>query len=209
MTRLPAIARAAIARRGSVASCRSTSAMHADGEITRRRDEHDLCIRAVLGLRKQVGCDEPGTCRIVRDDQHFRRAGGHVERCAIGVCGDDLLGGGDPRIAGAEDLVHFGHRRRAVRHRGHRLSAAELEYLVDAAQSGHRQHGGVREPVRPGRRAEHADTAAGQPRRHGQHDRGRGERGSPRRNVEAHGVQRHEETFARDSLRRLHACRFQ
>ena len=100
----------------------------------------------VLGLGEQVGGDERRACRLVGDDQHFRRARGHVERGAVGVGCDDLLGRGDPRIARAEDLVHLGHRRRAVGHRGDGLRAAELEDLVDAAQPAPRSTAGSAEP---------------------------------------------------------------
>ena len=65
-------------------------------------DEDRLRPAAVLGLRQEIGRDPGGIGGLVGDDQHFGRAGDHVD--ADGA--EDLaLGGGDIGVARPDDLV--------------------------------------------------------------------------------------------------------
>ena len=65
-------------------------------------DEDRLGAAAVFGLGEEIGGDPGGVGGPVGDDQHFGRAGDHVDADRA----EDLpLGGGDIGIAGADDLV--------------------------------------------------------------------------------------------------------
>ena len=92
---------AAIACRGSVSSCRVDLGLDRIGERRLVGDEDRLRRAIVLGLRQQVGGDPGGIAAAVGEDQHFGRAGDHVDA----DCAEDApLGRRDIGIAGADDL---------------------------------------------------------------------------------------------------------
>ena len=85
-------------------------------------DQDRLRRGVVLGLRQQVGGDPLGIVVAVGDDQHFGRAGDHVDADRA----EHLpLGRGDIGVAGADDLGDRAYRFRAVGERGDRLRAAD------------------------------------------------------------------------------------
>ncbi len=115
--------------------------------------------------------------------------------------------GGHPGIAGAEHLVALRDGLGAVGHGGDGLSAADLEYPLDARLARGDQHRGVGAAVRFG--AVHM-MRTGQPaiaRRHRQHDgggrQGRGARG----HVQADRAHRHADALANHAGRGLDAQR--
>ncbi len=188
-------ARIALARQGG-------SALRAGGAATRRgqrgggRQQQRLRVRVVFGLRQQVRGDEVRIGRLIGDHQHFRRAGRQVERRAVGVGGDQLLGRRHPAVAGSEDLVDLGDGCGAIGHRRDRLRAADLEDCVDAAQLRRDQHARIGAAVAARRRAQHPLRAAGESRRHRQHDRGRRERRGAGRHVQADRAKRAPQALA-------------
>ena len=115
--------------RGSSAIWRSTSIGDGIGERGVGGDEDRLRAAAMLGLRQKVGGDPGGIGGAVGDDQHFGRAGDHVD--ADGA--EDLaLGGGDIGVAGADDLADRLDGLGAVGERADRLRAADAVDLGDA-----------------------------------------------------------------------------
>ena len=74
---------------------------------------------------------------------------------------DAAFGRRDISVAGADDLVDRGDRRRAIGQRGDRLRAADAVDLVDAGDARRRQHQRIELAV--GRRHDHRD-ARGSPR---------------------------------------------
>ena len=89
-------------------------------ESRRWSDQQRDRVRIVLGLRQKIRGDIARRS-AGREDQHFRRAGRHVNRAIVG---DDALRGGNVAIAGAANLVHARNRLRAVGERADRLRAA-------------------------------------------------------------------------------------
>ncbi len=93
----------AIAARGSVESWRFDRLAHHIGKQRRIVGDQDrLRAFVMLGLGEQVGGDPVGIVLGVGDDQHFRRAGDHVD---ADLSEHLALGLGDIGIAGADDLV--------------------------------------------------------------------------------------------------------
>ena len=83
----------------------------------------------MLGLSEQIGRDERRIGGVVGNNEDFGRASGkvdadHAEELALGF--------GDVRVARARDQVDARHPHAAVRHRGHRLHAADAVDLVGA-----------------------------------------------------------------------------
>ena len=100
-------------------------------------DQDRLRRRVVLGLGQQVGGDPVGIVVAVGDDQHFRRAGDHVD--ADGA--EHLpLGGRDIGVAGADDLGDRRDRLGAIGEGRDRLRAADAVDLGDAGEVGRGQH---------------------------------------------------------------------
>ena len=115
-------------------------------------------------------------------DQHFRRAGGHVNRAIIG---NDALRGGDVAIAGAANFVHARNRLRAVGERADRLRAAHAGNFRHAENFRGCEQRGTR------LRAGHDDALhAGHLRRDRRHQQRREKRKSPAGNVAADGSER-------------------
>ena len=108
----------------------------------------------MLGLRQQIGRDPAGIAGVVGDDQHFGRAGDHVD---ADLAEHQPLGRGDIGVAGADDLRHRRDRRGAVGERRHRLRAADAVDLGDAAEMRRRQHQRIELAV--GRRHHHHHAA--------------------------------------------------
>ena len=119
----------------------------------------------MLGLGQQVGGDPVGIVAAVGDDQHFRRAGDHVD--ADGA--EDLaLGRRDIGVAGADDLGDRRDRLGAIGKRRDRLRAADAVDLVDAGNVGRDQHQRIDRAA--GRRHDHDDALdAGDLGRNGVH----------------------------------------
>ena len=115
-------------------------------ELGARRHEQHLRVRAMLGLRQQVGGDERCVGVGVGDDEHLGRPGRIVARGTGRIAIHLRFRFRDPGVAGAEDLVDLRHALGAVRHRGDRLRAAELEHALHAGDSRRVQHGGVDTP---------------------------------------------------------------
>ena len=91
----------------------------------------------VFGLGEEVDRRPVRIARAVGDDQHFRRAGDHVD--ADGA-EDAALGAGDVRVARTDDLVDLRNCLRAIGQRSHSLRAADREYPIDAGQMRRREH---------------------------------------------------------------------
>ena len=104
----------------------------------------------MLGLRQQVGGDPVRIVAAVGDDQHFRRAGDHVDADRAEHL---ALGGRDIGVAGADDLGDRRDRLGAIGERGDRLRAADAVDLGDAGDVGRGQHQRIdarrRAPARP------------------------------------------------------------
>ena len=104
--------------------------------MTRRREQERLRQRIVFGLSQQVGSDEFRPRRIICDHHHLGWTCGQIERSAVGVFGDHLLGSSDPCRSRPDDLVDFGDGLRPVSERCDRLRPADGVDLLDAAQTG-------------------------------------------------------------------------
>ena len=128
-------------------------------------DQDRLRAGVVLGLRQQIGGDPVGIAGLVGEDQHFGRAGDHVDadRAEHQALGRRHIG-----VAGTDDLGDRRDRLGAVGERRHRLRAADAIDLVDAGELGRRQHQRRELAVR---RRHHHDEArhAGDLGRHGVH----------------------------------------
>ena len=130
-------ARATCRRAAASSSCDSTAFSTSLGEPRIVGDQDRLRAGVVLGLRQQIGRDPVGIAGVVGDDQHFGRAGDHVD---ADLAEHQALGGRDIGVAGADDLGDRRDRLGAVGERGHRLRAADAIDLVDAGELGRRQH---------------------------------------------------------------------
>ena len=138
----------------------------------------------MLGLRQQVGGHKGGLGLFIGNDHHLGRSGRHIN--GHGAACDPLFGGGHVAVAGAENLIHFGHRTGSVGHGGHGLGASQAENAPDAAVGCGVQHFRGDVAVRTGRRTEDYLRTTGDGGRDGQHQHG-GEQGSgTARNIETH-----------------------
>ena len=129
------------------------------------RDQQRLRIRAMFGLREQIGGDEVGARAVVGDHHHFAYPGRKIRRGTGRVLRHQHLGGRHERIAGSEQLVALWNGGGAVGHGGNGLRAADLEDLVHPCLARSHQHRRVRASVAPRRRAHHAHRAGGDVRR--------------------------------------------
>ena len=91
----------------------------------------------MLGLREQVHRHPFRVAAAIGDDQHFGRAGDHVDAHGAEHA---ALGSRHVGIAGADDLVDLGNGLRAIGQRRHRLRATDREHPVDAGDRRRRQH---------------------------------------------------------------------
>ena len=123
---------AAVSARGSVCSWRSTAASTALPKAAIVGDQDRLGADVVLGLGQKVGGDPVRIVVAVGDDQHFRRAGDHVDADRA----EDLaLGGGDIGVARADDLGDRRDRLGAIGKRRDRLRAADAVDFGDAGDA--------------------------------------------------------------------------
>jgi hypothetical protein len=113
---------------------------HARRELAAWRDEHRPGIGVVLSLRDEIG-GEPFRAPTDRHDHDLRRAGIEIDPT---VGGHQSLGGCDPSVAGADDLVDARHRLCAIGQSGHRVGAADAEQPRDAGFECRRHDHGVR-----------------------------------------------------------------
>ncbi len=124
----------------------------------------------MFGLGKQVHGHPVRVRGAVADDENFRRAGDHIDTHPPEHL---ALGGGDIDVARPDDLVHRRHGGRTVRQRRHRLRAADGEHPVHPGDRRRGQHQVVELATRGGHH--HDDFIdAGNPRRQGVHQHGRG-----------------------------------
>ena len=131
------------------------------GELAIEAQEDRFAVRAVLGLREQVGRTAGGIGRRIGDQDDLARPGRKVDR---DVARDEQLRGGDPPVPGADDLVHRCDRLGAEGEGGHCLGAADRIDLVDSERMRGRER-------RLGRlRRDHRDALdPGDARRDGRH----------------------------------------
>ena len=113
-------------------------ALHGFGDaaahVCVRGQEDHLRVRAVLGLREQVGGDKIRRCAAVGDNQYFGRSGGHIDCRAVKTLADLTFGFGHIRIARPEDFIDLRNRFGAQRQRGNSLSAAHIKHLIYTTQ---------------------------------------------------------------------------
>ena len=94
----------------------------------------------MLRLAHQVGGDVDRIGRFIRQDEDFAGPGDHID---VNGAVEELFGGGDVDVPGADDLVHLRDRLGAVGQRRDRLGAAHQEDPVDPADSGGNEDIGV------------------------------------------------------------------
>ncbi len=140
----------------------------------------------MLGLRQQIRSNDFCLCRIVGNDQHFRRPRRQIAGGAVRIARHGLFRRRDPDIPRTKDLVDLGHARGPVGKRGDCLCATDFEYLLHAAQLRRHENGRVCAPVTVRRRAQNPRRTAGKTRRHREHDDARGQRRRTCRCIQAH-----------------------
>ena len=123
----------AIARRGRSRAGATSSPSTAAASGGRRRHEHRARLAVVLGLREQVGGDPRRRRRVVVGDDEHLATGRRSSRCR-----PRRTPGASPtrptRCRGRRSCRRAARVARAVRERGDRLRAAELEHAVDAGE---------------------------------------------------------------------------
>ena len=116
-------------------------------------------------LRQQVRGDKVRVGAAVGDDQHFRRAGRHVDGCAVQTLADLAFGFRDVSVARAKDFIYLRHRLGTEGEGGDGLGAADVKDGFYAAQLR-----GIEDLIgNRRRRAEHHLLTAGDARRRRQH----------------------------------------
>ena len=110
--------------------------LHRLGERHGIRDEHRRRILIVLCLAQQIRRHEARIRLAVREHQHLRRTGDHIDP---DLSEHLLLRLGDEGIARTHDLIDAWNRRRAICKRRHRLRAADLEDPAHACDIRRRQ----------------------------------------------------------------------
>ena len=115
--------------RGSSASARSAAGRHLVGEAGIVGDQDALRGGVMLGLAEQIGGDPVRIVAAIGDHQDFRRPGDGID---AHLAEHFALGGGDPGIAGAHDLVHRRDACGAIGQRRHGLGAADAVDFADA-----------------------------------------------------------------------------
>ena len=98
--------------------------LHRLGEWHGICDEHRRRILIVLRLAQQIRRHEARIRLPIREHQHLRRTGDHIDP---DLSEDLLLRLSDEGIARTHDLIDAWNRRRAIRERRHRLCATDLE----------------------------------------------------------------------------------
>ena len=96
---------AKIALRDSDAACRCTCRAASSARAVQVVTSNRLRVRAMFGLREQIGGDEVGARAVVGDHHHFADAGRKIRRGTVRVLRHQHLGGRHERIAGSEQLV--------------------------------------------------------------------------------------------------------
>ena len=147
------------------------------------RHQHGAGHFVVLRLAQQVGGHPLRVALSVGHHQNLAGPGDHVD----GHLAEDLaLGLRHIGVAGAHDLVHPGHRLRAVGQGGHRLGSAAAEHPVHPGDVRRRQDHGVHVAA-AGRGGDHDDLPApGQLGGNGVHEDGGGVGGGASGDVEPH-----------------------
>jgi hypothetical protein len=102
------------------------------GQALRRGQQDGRRVDIVLRLRQHVG-GEMARVAVGRDDEDFGGAGDEID---ADFAGEQLLGGGDVDVAGADDAVGARHGAGAVGEGGDGLRAAHFEDVLDAEQTG-------------------------------------------------------------------------
>ena len=164
-----------------------------------------LRTRVMLRLRQQIEGHESRVGALVGDHHHFRRPGRHIHRRAIRIGGAQLLGGRDPPVSGAKDLVDLRDTPGAIGQRRDGLRATHLEHRVHAAQARYDQHRRIGSAVATRRRAQHTLRATCDARGHRQHDRCRGQRRGAGRHIQTDGADGPDQLLATHSRLRLQA----
>ena len=168
--------------------------------------QQGLAVGTVFGLREQVGGDERCAGRVVGQHHHLRGAGGHVD--GHGAQTEELFGGGDVTVAGAENLVDARNFGGAEGHGGHGLCAADFVDAGDAAELCGPEDFGGDATVALRRCAENHLLAAGDTGRYGQHQHGGEERSAAAGDVEPYAVDRHAALLAGNAGHGFDADRF-
>ncbi|CSF58259.1 Uncharacterised protein [Shigella sonnei] len=88
----------------------------------------------MFSLRKQIRSHEIRRCAAVGNDQHFRRACGHIDSRTVQTLAHLTFRFGDKGVTRPEDFVHFRHRFRTKRQRGNGLCAADVKHVLHTAQ---------------------------------------------------------------------------
>ncbi len=163
MIRLAESATRAVSARGA-----GQLALHGFGDAAAhvgvRGQEDHLRVRAVFRLRQQVRGDKVRVGAAVGDHQHFRRAGRHVDGCAVQTLADLAFGFRDVSVARAKDFIHLRHRLGTEGEGGDGLAPPTLKMVYAAQLCGIEDLIGNRR-----RRAEHHLLTAGDARRRRQH----------------------------------------
>ena len=128
--------------------------LHRVGERRIVGDQDRLRRRVVLGLGQEVGGDPLRIGGVVGEDQHFGRAGDHVD---ADLAKHVALGRRHIGVAGADDLVDRGNRLRPVGQCRDRLGTADAIDLIDTGERGGGEHQRVELAVR--RRHHHHQAA--------------------------------------------------
>src|SRR5579885_2594564 len=154
---------------------------HPAGQLARGGQKDGGSVHVVLGLREHVG-GEPLRVALSREDDNFGGSGDEVD---AGLAGDELFGGRDIDVAGANDAIDAGHGFRAVGQRGDGLGTAHAEEVRHAEPFREAQN------FRAGVRASGADGFhSGHLRGNHVHEQSRGQRIPAGGRIGAHGIER-------------------
>ena len=107
-------------------------ARHGGGQAFGGGEQDGGGVDIVLGLGEHVG-GEVARIAVGDDDQDFGGAGDEID---ADFAGEQLLGGGDVDVAGADDAVGARDGAGAEGEGGDGLRAAHLEDVADAEQGG-------------------------------------------------------------------------
>jgi len=142
---------------------------------------------AMLRLGDEIGRDELGTCRFVRQDDDFTGAGNAVD---VDLPEDMPFGEGYEQIAGSDDLVDSRDSFDAVGQCGHRLGPSDsIDFSDPQFMAGRQQVAVVGAELR---RRNHDGNLrhSGRLRRHGRHQHRRGIGRSPAGDADADSSER-------------------
>ena len=156
-------------------------------------------------LRQQVRGDKVRVGAAVGDDQHFRRAGRHVDGCAVQTLADLAFGFRDVSVARAKDFIHLRHRLGTEGEGSDGLGAADVKDGFYAAQLC-----GIEDLIgNRRRRAEHHLLTAGDARRRRQHQHRGEQRRRATRDVQPDGGDRAGDLLAAHPRQRFDIHRLQ